>query len=775
MLLTLAAVLVLVQDPAPVFSGRANQLSIPIPRLQGPIVVDGRLDEPAWARAARLTGFSQYQPVDGRVADDSTEVLVWYSAEAIHFGIRAREPHGDVVRATRANRDNIGSEDHVQILLDTNNDRRLAYLFGVNPLGVQQDGTRSAAFGGGAGGFSATGGGSRNLNPQDGNVDLNPDYGFESRGRLVEGGYEVEIRIPFKSLRYQEAAVQDWGIHVLRRVQHSGFQDTWAPAVRASANFLAQSGTLTGLRDMRRGLVLEMTPTMTARLDGSRPPPGRWEYAGAVEAGGDVRWGIRQNLTLNGTVNPDFSQVEADIGQVTLNERFALFYPEKRPFFLDGIELFDTPSQLIYTRRIVAPVVGAKFAGKVGGTNVAVLTALDDDAYSTSGTATPVFGAMRLRRDLGPSSTIGAVVTTREEGGRFSRLGGADLRVYHSRLYYVELQAVHSWAGTGTGDARRGSLLSAVWDRTGRTWGFHYELKAIGPDFEAATGFVNRTGTLNATTYNRLSFYGGPGALVQTAGTFISVSRIWDYDSPGDGAIEGSEGLSPSATLRGGWQVGGGLTRSFFAYDPDSYADYTVQSGPDLVPFDVPGPERNQWSGSLRLTTPTFRQFTATASVGFGNVPLFREAAPGRSFRAEAAVDLRPTQGLRTALQVTRLILDRSADGSRYSSETIPRLKAEYQLTPALFLRIVGQYTARTRSPLRDQAARPIRVAGVLDGGETTNEFRMDWLFSYRPGPGTLLYFGYGSTLREQEEFRFRDLRRTTDGFFAKASYLFRL
>lgn len=775
MLLTLALSLALVQDTTPAFSGRANRVNVPIPRLQGPVVVDGRLDEPMWARAARLTGFSQYQPVDGQAAEDATEVLVWYSAEAIHFGIRASEGHGDVVRATRANRDNIGSEDHVQILLDTNNDRRLAYLFGVNPLGVQQDGTRSAAFGGGAGGFSATGGGSRNMNPQDGNVDLNPDYAFESRGRLVDGGYEVELRIPFKSLRYQEAAVQDWGLHILRRVQHSGFQDSWAPAVRASANFLAQSGTLTGLRDMRRGLVLEMTPTITSRLDGSRAVPGSWTYDGAVEAGGDVRWGIRQNLTLNGTVNPDFSQVEADVGQVTLNERFALFYPEKRPFFLDGIELFDTPSQLIYTRRIAAPVVGAKFAGKIGGTNIAALTALDDDAYSLTGTDTPVFGAMRLRRDLGPSSTAGAVLTTREEGGRFSRLGGADLRIYHSRLYYVELQAVHSWAGTGTGDTRRGSLLSAVWDRTGRSWGFHYEAKAIGPDFEAATGFVNRTGTLNATSYNRLSYYGGPGALIQTAGTFISVSRIWDYDSPGDGAIEGSEGLSPSATLRGGWQVGGGLTRSFFSYNPDVYTGYTVMNGTNELPFEVPGPERDQWTGSLRLTTPTFRSFTATASMSWGDVPLFREAAPGRSFRAEAAVDLRPTQGLRTALQVTRLVLDRSTDDSRYSAETIPRIKAEYQLTPALFLRIVGQYTARTRSALRDQAGRPIKVAGALDQGEVTNELRMDWLFSYRPVPGTLLYLGYGSTMREQEEFRFRDLRRSTDGFFAKASYLFRL
>jgi len=775
MILTALLSIALVQDTSLTFNGRANQLSVPIPRLAGTVQIDGNLDEPVWTRAARLTGFSQYQPVDGNASDEPTEVLVWYAADAIYFGVRAREVHGDVVRATRANRDNIASEDHVQLLLDTNNDRRLAYLFGVNPLGVQQDGTRSAAFGGGAGGFSATGGGSRSLNMLDGNVDLNPDFAFESKGRLVDGGYEIEIRIPFKSLRYQEAAVQDWGIHVLRRVQHSGFQDSWAPAVRANSNFLGQAGTLTGLTEMRRGLVLEMTPTMTARLDGARASNGDWEYDGAADVGGDVRWGIKQNLTLNGTINPDFSQVEADVGQVTLNERFALFYPEKRPFFLDGIELFDTPSQLVYTRRIVAPVAGAKMSGKLGATTVAMLTAVDDQRYSASGNDSPVFGALRVRRDLGPSSTLGVIATTREEPGAASRLAGADLRVYHSRLYYVELQAAHSWTGSGIGPDRRGSLLAATWDRTGRAWGFHYTAKAVGPDFRAATGFVNRTGVIDATAYNRLTYTGDPGDLFQTVGAFIGLNRIWDYDGLGDGAIEGSESISPSATLRGGWQVSGSLARNFYGYRPGDYAGYQVETSGGLLPFEVAVSEDDQLSGSFRITTPTFRKFTASASISRGQVPIFSEAAPGRSQRLEGVLDLRPTQGLRVALQATRLTLDRRLEPTRYSAETIPRLKTEYQVTPAIFIRIVGQYTARTRSALRDRLGRPVQVDGRLDTGATTNEFRMDWLFSYRPTPGTLFYLGYGSTMDEPVEFRFRDLSRRVDGFFAKASYLFRM
>ncbi len=760
------------------FSGRAQRLNVPIPRIEAEITIDGVLDEAAWSQAARLTDFSQYQPVDGRSAEEPTEVLVWYSAHAIHFGIRAREIHGDVVRATRANRDNIGSEDHIQILLDTHNDRRLAYLFGVNPLGVQQDGTRSSQWGGGAGGSSATGGGFGRGNFLDGNVDLNPDYVFESRGHVVPDGYVVEIRIPFKSVRYQSKSVQDWGIQVLRRVQHTGYQDTWTPAVRANSNFLAQGGTLQGLHDMRPGLVLEVTPTVTGRLDGARTAAGAWRYDETGDVGGDARWAINQSLTLNATVNPDFSQVEADVGQVLLNERFALFYPEKRPFFLDGLELFDTPSRLIYTRRIAAPSAGLKLAGKVGNLTLATMLAADDRAMSWNGGQAPIFGITRLRQDLGRTGTIGGVLTTREDGGDYSRLIGADARIYHSRLYYVEVQTAQSFADRN-GTSSSGNLFKVDWDRTGRRWGFHHSIEAIDPDFDAAAGFVNRTGVVEASFSNRLSFYGAPGALVQTIGGFLSVGRMWAYDQLGDGLIEGRESISPSATLRGGWQVGTSLARNLYAYDAADYAGYEVLGPslnlPNFQPFPLPGPERNLWSGSLSVTTPTFRQVSATASVAYGEIPIFREASRGRSLQLNAVVDLRPTSAVRTTMQITRLTLDRQRDGSRFSTETIPRVKLEYQLNRAVFFRLIGEYTAREQAGLATREGQQIYVDRLPAQAETRNEFRMDWLFSYRPTPGTLFYVGYGSTLEEPREFRFRELERRVDGFFAKASYLFRL
>lgn len=762
------------------YSGREGQLDVQIPRIDTAATIDGVLNDEVWSRAAVLTGFSQYQPVDGRPAEEPTTVYVWYSPKAIYFGIRAEEIHGDQVRATQANRDNISSEDQIQILLDTYDDRRTAFLFSVNPLGVQADGTRSDVFGGGAGGLSATGGGSRQVNFLDGNVDLNPDYVFDSKGRLTDLGYEVEIRIPFKSLRYQDSDVQNWGLHILRRSMHSGFQDSWAPTVRARASFLGQAGELRGLHDLQRGLVLEVTPTATGRLDGYEKTSGDWAYDSDGELGVDVRWGMRQNLTLNATINPDFSQVEADVGQVTLNERFALFYPEKRPFFLDGLELFDTPGQLIYTRQIVSPVAGAKLAGKAGNWNIATILAADDSAYSATGSA-PLFGIARIRRDFSRSATVGGVLTTREDGSDYSRLLGVDTRLYHNRMYYIELQGVGSWSEHG-GVGANGKMFQAVWDRTGRSWGFHYSLSGASPDFEAAAGFVNRTNLVTAQITNRLTGYGEKGALLETVSTFFTLRRIWAWDGWGDawdgGAVEGQESINPNAKLRGGWSVDGTLNHRFFAYDPADYTDFSLASDTasrqTAGAFVVPGVENNQWDGQLRMTSPTWQEVSAAVSYSLGRTPLFREASPGRSRQFDATVDLRPTQSLRAAFQITRLDLNRTRDGSRFSTETIPRLKLEYQITPAIFVRFIGQYTARERSALLNRDGVPILVDGQPASATKENLFQTDWLFSYRPVPGTLLYVGYSTTLEEPESFHYRHLRRQSDGFFAKISYTIR-
>src|SRR6476620_584968 len=236
-------------DPPNVYRGRSGELDVHIPRQEADVTIDGKLDEQVWGSAAVLTGFSQFSPTDGIPASDSTQVLVWYSPTAIHFGVRAFEAHGSV-HATLADRDRIAANDYVQILLSTFNDGRQASVFAVNPYGVQSDGALVET-------GSTSGNGFNNAVVKREVADLSPDFVYQSKGRLTDYGYEVEIRIPFKSIRFQPKREQVWGLNVVRLVQHSGRGDSWTPARRASASFLGQSGRLVGLSDLRSGVVLD--------------------------------------------------------------------------------------------------------------------------------------------------------------------------------------------------------------------------------------------------------------------------------------------------------------------------------------------------------------------------------------------------------------------------------------------------------------------------------------------------------------------------------------
>ena len=458
-MLTLALALLLAQ-PAPVatpppagptFDGHGAPTAT-IPRIDVSIEVDGRLDEDAWARAARLNGFSQYQPVDGRPAEEQTEVLVWYSATALHFGIIAHDREPGTVRATVADRDSLDSDDTVTIYLDTFNDRRRAFFFTVNPLGMQQDGVRTE--------------GSFNAGTMYGGMsDKNPDYQWDSKGRLTDEGFVVEVRIPFKSLRYPGSGPQKWGLNIQRQVLRTGYQDTWTDVRRASSSYLAQAGTIDGLHDMKRGVVTELQPFLTTASNGARARSGDFVRDKTdVNPGANLRLGFT-NLSIDATVNPDFSQVESDAGQVTQNERFALYYAEKRPFFLEGIELFSTPNQLVYTRQIVSPLAGGKVTGKFGRMNVAFLTVKEKE-----GAGSALFNVARVRGDVGKDSTVGVTFTDRTASSDFSRVAAVDSRVVFAKLYYVQGQVGRSWTEE-SGARRDAPVWLAEFDRTGRPGG----------------------------------------------------------------------------------------------------------------------------------------------------------------------------------------------------------------------------------------------------------------------------------------------------------------
>jgi hypothetical protein len=749
------------------YNGRARELDVALPRTDADIRTDGMLDDDAWSAAALLTGFSQYSPVDGVAAEDSTEVLVLYTDDAIHFGVRAFEPHGQV-NATLADRDRITGDDYIMLILDTFDDRRRGLVFMINPHGVQGDGTYADGSG----------------------TDLNPDFIFESKGRLTPYGYDLEVRVPFKSIRYQSADVQDWGLNVVRRVQHSGHEQTWTPAERSLPSFLSQSGTLTGLSGLERGLVLDINPVMTARAAGApvSATDASWRYQREdPEFGGNIRWGVTSNLTMNATVKPDFSQVEADVGQVSYDPRSALFFPEKRPFFLDGSENFATPNQLIYTRAISSPEAAAKLNGKIGDVNVGVLSAVDDRSLSATGADHPVFNIVRMRRDIGEQSNAGIVYTDRIDGDDFNRVAGLDTRLLLGR-YVLNGQVATSFTSTGGQIANWRPLFDFSLNRPGRDWGFNAVVEGIHPEFVAGSGFISRTGIAHANFTPRKSFF-PQNSIIETFSTSLILDGTWDYNRFRRGTFPNDikVNTNTSFVLRGGWRTTVYTWLESFMYPADLYTNYFIErqdeAGAVLDTVAYTGTHRLPNYGLMfSLNTPEFQTFSANGEILAGHDDNFDEWSSAWIWFVTLSADWRPTDKVRVNARYLEQRFHRVNDGSLIRLRMIPRMKIEYQLSRPIFLRFVGQYDATRIAALRDDSRTndPVlirRADGTFRRADAVQRsgFRADWLFSYQPNPGTVLFAGYGTSLSGQTFFEPRDLERTSDGFFVKVSYLFRI
>ena len=767
-----------------IYSGRESRLAVHAPRVQSlpSMTIDGIMDEPVWQDAALLTGFSESQPQDGLPAADSTEVYVWYGEHEIYFGVRAFEPHGGAVRATLADRDKITSDDQIQIFLDTFNDRRRALIFMVNPLGSQSDGVRTE---------NGSGGGTN---------DLNEDFRYQSKGRITDYGYEVEIRIPFKSLRFQTANVQEWGLNVLRQVQHSQHEQSWAPIRKGNASMLAQSGKLAGITEIKRGLVLDLNPTITSRIDGAplaATAGDGWDYGKPKpEFGGNLRWGITTNLTLNATANPDFSQIEADVQQQQFDPRSAVSFPEKRPFFVEGSEQFDAPNSLIYTRSIGQPVSALKLNGKVSGISIGLLSAVDDKPFSQQAVRSPtgeysgpnpVYNILRIKRDFGAQSTAGLLYTDRVDGANWNRVIGADARYVFSKVWFLFAQYAHSFDRTG-GVNTQGPLWQLQLDRTGKYYGNSYTIKSVGARFRTRSGFVNRNDNVTATVAQRFTFYSAPRSVLESYSFQPSLSGNWRYQQFFDGTIPNDPKLHLNNTfnLRGGWKITANWFFESFKYDQQLYSSYyierTLASGAkDTIPYT--GVDRiTNHDYSLNITTPQFKTFKFTLNVIGGRDENFEEWAPAYISFPTATLDWIPTDQIRVNVRYPLQFYKRLSDGSTVKRRQIPRLKVEYQASRAIFFRFVGQYDAQFRDELRDVTRTEFPILfrdrnGVFSRASefTRNDFRVDWLFSYQPNPGTVIFAGYGASLTEPEAFRFSDLNRGSDGFFVKLSYLFRM
>ena len=754
-----------------VYHGRNGQLAVAIPKISHTVKIDGTLAANEWSGAALLTGFSQYQPVDRSAADDSTEVSVMYSDFAIYIAIRAFEPHGRVVQ-TVADRDRISGEDHVRLYLDTFDDKRRAFVIMANAIGIQGDGIYTESGSGG------------------GTTDASPDFTFESRGQVTADGYVVEIRVPFKSLRYQQSDEQRWGIHVMRHVQHSGSVQSWVPAENSRPSLLAQAGALQGMRNLRRGLVLDVNPVVTSQATGgvASPTDASWRYRTAdPEYGGNVRWGATPNLSVSGTLNPDFSQVEADVGQVVYDPRASIAFPEKRPFFLEANENFEVPNSLIHTRTISAPVGAAKISGKAGGLNVGLLSAVDDEAISASGSDHPVFTIARIRRDLGRQSNAGLVFTDRTEGSSYNRVAGVDARLLLGSFVFAGQVAASMTRAPGVEpDARPLFDFSLV--KPGRARGLTLTFEGVHNDFFTASGFIPRPGIARANATRRWSFF-PKGSRAEAVSFFGILDNTWLWDrftsgkEPDDIKVQ----TRTNVNWRGGWQTSLFTFVESFKYPAFLYENFYVEtrdaSGAvtDTVPY-VGTDRLPNYGLDASVNTPQWQKFSGSFGITGGHDDNFDEWSSAWIFFTNVTMNYRPTDRVRIEGRWVEQRYMRTSDNSLVRQRMIPRLKVEYQVARPVFVRLVGQYDATKVDSLRDDSRTNFPVLIRYPDGtfqraaaRERGSFRWDGLFSFQPTPGTVFFFGYGSTLISPRFFDRQLLDRTRDGFFLKASYLLRM
>ncbi len=758
--------------PVQEYSGRAGSLDVQPTRIESPsISLDARLDEPEWEAAARLVDFTQYTPVEGAPASQDTEVRVFYSPEAIYFGIRMFDTEPENIRVHLLERDRSQSDDWIRIMLDTFNDERQAYTFFISPLGIQSDGMWLES-------IVPRGG------PTGPKVDFNQDFIFESNGRVTEDGWIVEVRIPYVSLRFPEAEVQDWGLQIARGVMRNSYKSSWAPLTVNESSVLAQSGRLRGLRGLQPQRLIEVNPVATGKLEGFRHS-GVFDRGDVEpEFGVNGRVGITQNLVLDATVNPDFSQVEADVDQVQVNERFALFFPEKRPFFLEGMEVFRTAQPLVHTRRIIDPIAGAKLTGKVGAFSVGYLGAVDESPSSVfGGTGDAVVNLVRARADVGSGSTLGVIYTDRTvtSGGGFNRVLSSDARLLFGGRYTVNAQVTGTWTSDGatTSSAELAPGFTVDVARNGRNFSYSARLYDTSPEFQTRTGFVPRTGDTEWGGRVGFDLFGESGALVETWGVdvvtnnFTRHDEFWDGGSPYEYEIE----LHPNVALRGNHRANGILKWGGFNFRPQDFAAYQIQpEGGSPEPYPTPPNLTNIMGIMVRPNIRFNNSASASGTIMFREIPLFAEGSLGWENRLGPSVQLQPSEQLRVEASYTWVRLERASDGSHFSTAHIPRLRLQYQFSKALLVRGIGQYDLEVRRALRHPVTGdPVLINGVRQDQRERGNFTGQLLVSFEPSPGTIFFLGYSRVMDGPYGLQLRSKELLQDGFFMKLSYLFRM
>jgi hypothetical protein len=693
-----------------------------------PPTIDGLLDDIAWRGDPQPTGeWFSYNPLHGDRIPQQTRVWIAHDSRYLYFAFQCDDPDPSAIKTSITRRDNIGADDWVGLSLDALGTGQVSYHLMVNPSGIQLD----------------------MINTVAGNEDSSPDYVWDSAGRLNERGYAVEMRLPLQMIRFRGGSDVRMGILFWRRVSRSGVSVAW-PALRPG-KWVYETHASLRFDALPSIKTRELIPSATFSSNQGRETPDRWSSIdGTGDFGFSAKVGLTSTITLDATVNPDFSQVESDAFQVEVNQRFPVFFSEKRPFFMEGAGLFTLAASAmdssliaaVHTRRIVDPRAGFKVTGSAGRLQFGTLTALDDEAGEEHeddpvlSRRDRLFNVARAQYSLGASNYVGAIATDTEFADSFNRVAGADLswrirtnqRIIGNALYSssreVRDPAIRGgFAGSGSWayETKRQNVITFV---------EHYD-----QDFRMDTAFYNRVGITSGWGYTDWNFY--------PEKRFKWIKRVvpFVYSQYGrDRKARGNE----SITVYGG--------RFSFTRQGFFRADHVVGYEPwEGVRYTV---RRPRLMGSVQA----FRWLGVSARVNWGPAIYYDADEPFAGWSRNMATEIswQPTSRMNQSVEYQRVDFQRLDTRAPVYELELVNTKTTFQFSKQFFVRAIAQYDS-----LRER---------VLS----------DFLASYELRPGTVAYAGYGS-LYERRAFvdnawveQAGDYLTTRRGFFFKASYLYR-
>ena len=703
-----------------------------LPRASASISVDGNLEDPGWSGALVLDHFYETSPGDNLPAKVNTTAYLTYDDQYFYVGIKADDPEPSKIRAPYVERDQvIGTDDNLAIFLDTRNDKRSALELRVNPRGIQADGIYDDA---------------------NGTEDFSPDFFYDTAARLTSSGWQAEFRIPLTTLRYPKTDPQTWGILIWRNYpRDSRYAFHSAPLERGSNCLICHTQELTGITQLPSSHHMVLAPyaagsNLRHRDDRSSP----FSTKSDSNLGADAKCNPTAGSSIDATVEPDFSQVEADVPQVTVNQRFALFYPEKRPFFLEGADLLNSPIQLVYTRTLTDPQWGVRTTGKQGPFSYTVLggedhggglVVLPGPAFSRFAPqdfrSTVALG--RLRRDFGLS--FGSFMFTDREisGGGHNRVFGPDAQWRATGTDILTGQYLYSSTEDPTrqpffaGQSFDSHAATVTWDHQQRRYNLRLRYNDYGEDFRADDGFVPQVGFREGNV--------GAGWRLYPTG-LLNFIRVY--------------GVGDRFYLTGGDDLGHDYFPGIFFLGRHNL-NGQVELHVNKVPVRAELQTQKFLTYFLQFD-PTRRLPRITLQGRVGDLIDFDNGQVGKGTNVSLAATVRPFVHLTLSPAVTREWLNLDPGDSRLYTALIGRLKAVYVVDSRSFIRAIGQFITTKRDPGLYSFPVPNRDGGFL--GSVLYGYRLNWQ--------TVFFLGYGDNGLINESNTFI---RTDRSLFLKVSY----